>query len=272
MDFSFIVPEKYSGLMMSSRRHHLFSSFYALSKQGASRRTSTPWMEQMEQYAGVARHLASRGDLLILEAGFSSYLPAGVDRIEALERMIYDLRDGCLVIVLPFEDPHANVTWLDTGIGPVSGSTGAMVLLKGDDLKTVTSPLSELSGYFSETGITWVGLAKELETISEGNIGGRARVLDVYASELKPYNLWLAGMYRDPIVEMRLAREAAATHDLQIRGADSTKLWRLCSQGRTFTEVSPYPDPFDFRQVDVPVAFLEFIEFQFESFRRQIVT
>lgn len=267
MDFSFIVPEKYSGLMLKSHRHHLFSSFYALSKQEASQKAS--WLEQ---YAGVARHLASRGDLLILEAGYSSSLPAGVDRIEALERMIYDLRDGCLIVVLPFEDPHANVTWLDTGIGSILGSIGAMVLLKSNDLKTVTLPLSELSGYSTGFEITFVGLAKELETISEGNIGGRARVLNVYANELKPYSLWLAGVYKDPMTEMRLAREVAATHGLSIVGADSTKLWRLCSQGRTFTETSPYPDPFDFRQVDVPVAFLEFIEFQFESFQRQIVT
>ena len=257
MEFSFIVPEKYSGLMAQSRRHHFFSSFYALSGK----------------YRNAVQVLAARGDLLILEAGYSSYLPADVDRIEALERMICDLRNGCLVVVLPFDDPHANVTWLDTGIGSISGSIAAMLLLKGSDLGTVTLPLPKLLAYNPSTiEVTWIGLAKELETIADGNLGGRARVLDVYAPELEAYNLWLAGMYRDPAAEIRLASQQAIAHGLRIRGADSTKLWRLCSQGRAFTEASPYPEPFDFRQTDVSPVFIEFAESQFDSFRREIAT
>lgn len=214
-------------------------------------------------YRDFCQSEKEKGKKMIFSPGF------GASKIVALDAVSLLKPD---VVEIPFDDIIEMEWWLDS-IQQFSSDSEIMISFEDMDEEESISAFSYFTqSYRLEEAITWIGLHRQLETMSEDNEGGRSQFLVKHGEILTGRKLWLCGVYKNPYNELTSVSGSAFFKGLEIVGADSSKPWRISITGRKISEFSPYPNPFDFLQKDISSDILEFVADQFREYSKFVTT
>lgn len=251
MRYAFIVPEAHLEVAALSHSHLVLTTYYMKSAK----------------YRAFYKAMRERGDFLLLDNSIHEYDYQRSDGWDVLEPIMLDLKPD--VVAMPETDWFDsdllvdNLNWI-ADFKDVNDQATEFLFVPRSTF--VNETIDELHLLLDEdpdqTYVKWLGIHKDMERIAQGNIGGRAALLSILADEFAPFKLWMFGSYKSPTEEAKTYK-----HHPQVFGNDSSKPWRLASEGRQLNEDKPYPPDFDFDQT-ISDSRLWYVQEQFKKFLR----